>query len=119
MSADMTFKRACRIFGEGNEGLGRERMFTLAAVLDLARKKHPQFAKDARDGCVVCGNEWAELAQAVRHETPYRQYCEALDVAVTALRLAFEEDDHNAHRCQSTRLHSSHQNNVRRIVDVA
>ena len=54
-----------------------------------ARKMPPHFAENPVEGLMVIVNEVAELSQAIiMSEDPRRVYDEALDVCVTAFRLA-------------------------------
>lgn len=63
----------------------------LAHALVVARKKHPVFADGAVDGWDVIEDELIELHNAIHHETEQRQFEEAIDVAVTAIRFALGE----------------------------
>ena len=63
----------------------------LAYMLEIARKKHPVFARTAFDAADVINAEIDELYNAIDHESEERQREEALDVAVTALRFVLEE----------------------------
>lgn len=90
----MSYVRACLAFGKGDMGKGRQIMFMLAKRLEQARNKHPVFARDAEEAVHVIGEEWAELAAAVAHESHDRQLDEALDVATTAMRFAAGEYRH-------------------------
>lgn len=66
------------ILGNGSVQAGR---------MAEARKKHPVFAEGKYHALGVIGAEYEELVRAVERETPERVRDEALDVAVTALRL--------------------------------
>lgn len=66
--------------------LGEQALAALMQRLSEARGKHPVFAE-----------EYRELVYAVEHETPERIRDEALDVAVTALRLWLGEHKVGAH----------------------
>lgn len=65
--------------------------------LSEARGKHPVFAEGKYHALGVIGEEYRELVHAVEHETPERICDEALDVAVTALRLWLGEHKVGAH----------------------
>ena len=52
-----------------------------------ARQKHPVFAEGKYHALDVIGAEYEELTRSVERETPERMKDEALDVAVTALRM--------------------------------
>lgn len=65
--------------------------------LSEARGKHPVFAEGKYHALGVIGEEYRELVYAVEHETPERIRDEALDVAVTALRLWLGEHKVGAH----------------------
>lgn len=88
----MSYVRACMAFGNGDVGRGRQALFMLARRLEEATEKHPVFAESAEEAVDVVGEEWAELSQAVDHESTDRQIDEALDVAATAMR--FVNGDH-------------------------
>lgn len=60
-------------------------------------RKHPVFAEGKYHALGVIGEEYRELVYAVEHETPERIRDEALDVAVTALRLWLGEHKVGAH----------------------
>lgn len=55
--------------------------------LSEARGKHPVFAEGKYHALGVIGAEYEELTRSVERETPERMKDEALDVAVTALRM--------------------------------
>lgn len=67
----------------------------LAHALAVARKKHPVFADGAQDGWDVIEGELLELQEAIIRETEQRQFEEAIDVAVTAIRFALGEHKQN------------------------
>lgn len=75
------------ILGNGNVQAGHGLMAALAKRMGEARKKHPVFAEGKYPALGVIGAEYEELTRAVEKETPERMRDEALDVAVTALRL--------------------------------
>lgn len=62
----------------------------LAARLEHARREHPVFARNQRDGVFVVNAETLELIDALE-EGPARIIDEALDVAATAMRLVMGE----------------------------
>lgn len=68
-------------------------MEDVSLIVDLmermthARAKHPQFTDGLAHALAVVGAEFRELEQAVESEGVERARDEALDVAVTALRL--------------------------------
>lgn len=55
--------------------------------LRYARRVHPHHADDLLGSLAAIREEVDELEQAIRHETPERVRDEALDVAVTVIRL--------------------------------
>ena len=65
----------------------------LAKRMGEARGKHPVFAEGRYHALGVIGEEYRELVHAVEHESPERIRDEALDVAVTALRLWLGEHE--------------------------
>lgn len=67
--------------------LGEQALVALMQRLSEARGKHPVFAEGKYHALGVVGAEYHELEHAVEYETPERIRDEALDVAVTALRL--------------------------------
>lgn len=75
-----------RSIGGGDWERGFDMLRTLAAAMEAARKKHPDFAVNRRAALAAVRTEFVELARAVDGETPERQAEEAMDVAVTALR---------------------------------
>ena len=70
--------------------LGEKALAALMQRLSEARVKHPVFAEGKYHALGV-------LVHAVEHETPERIRDEALDVAVTALRLWLGEHKVGAH----------------------
>lgn len=77
--------------------LGEQALVALMQRLSEARGKHPVFAEGKYHALGVIGEEYRELVHAVEHETPERICDEALDVAVTALRLWLGEHKVGAH----------------------
>ena len=77
--------------------LGEQALAALMQRLSEARGKHPVFAEGKYHALGVIGEEYRELVYAVEHETPERIRDEALDVAVTALRLWLGEHKVGAH----------------------
>ena len=75
------------ILGNGSVQAGMAIIAALARRMAEARKKHPVFAEGKYHALGVIGAEYEELVRAVERETPERVRDEALDVAVTALRL--------------------------------
>lgn len=67
--------------------LGEQALVALMQRLSEARGKHPVFAEGKYHALGVIGEEYHELVIAVEKETPERMRDEALDVAVTALRM--------------------------------
>lgn len=63
----------------------------LAYRLDVARKKHPDYADGAEDAWRVILEEFSELHTAIAHESEERQVDEAIDVAITAIRFILGE----------------------------
>lgn len=82
----MSYVRACIAFGNGDAGKGRQAIFMLARRIEEAREKHPVFAESPFQALGVIGAEFRELEVALEHESPDRQFDEALDVAATAMR---------------------------------
>lgn len=81
------------ILGNGSVQAGRGLMAALAKRMGEAREKHPVFAEGKYHALRVIGAEYEELTRAVERETPKRVRDEALDVAVTALRLWLGEHE--------------------------
>lgn len=79
--------------GAGDALAGKKLLADLANNLVRARAKHPRFAGSNVRALAVIGAEYDELCRATPMESARRQYEEALDVAVTALRFANEEYD--------------------------
>ncbi len=75
------------LIGNGSLQDGRNLITALAKRMGEARGKHPVFAEGKYHALGVVGAEYHELEHAVEYETPERIRDEALDVAVTALRL--------------------------------
>lgn len=75
------------ILGNGSVQAGRGLMAALAKRMGEAREKHTVFAEGKYHALGVIGAEYHELEKAVEYESPERMADEALDVAVTALRL--------------------------------
>lgn len=63
----------------------------LAYRLEVARQKHPNFADNAADAWDAIESELLELYEAINHESEDRQFDEAVDVAVTAIRFILGE----------------------------
>ena len=78
---------AAVLLGNGGQRGGAVMIAALARRMEEARKKHPVFAEGKSHALGVIGAEYEELVRAVERETPERVRDEALDVAVTALRL--------------------------------
>ena len=83
-SGGVAFPRMPALVGAGGK---TTLMYALARRMAEARKKHPVFAEGKYHALGVIGAEYEELVRAVERETPERVRDEALDVAVTALRL--------------------------------
>ncbi|WP_279060436.1 hypothetical protein [Bilophila wadsworthia] len=77
------------ILVNGSVQAGRGLMAALAKRMGEAREKHPwpEHADGKYQAFGVVGEEYHELVIAVEKETPERMRDEALDVAVTALRM--------------------------------
>ena len=77
------------ILGNGSVQAGCGLMAALAKRMGEAREKHPwpEHADGKYQALGVVGEEYHELVIAVEKETPERMRDEALDVAVTALRM--------------------------------
>lgn len=88
---EMTYRKACLIFGNGDFHRGQQIIFMLAQRLAEAREKHPHFAEGVYQGLGVVGAEYQEFVRAVEHESHDRQLDEALDVAATILRFINRE----------------------------
>ena len=67
--------------------LGEQALAALMQRLSEARGKHPVFAEGKDHALGVIGAEYHEREKAVEYESAERMADEALDVAVTALRL--------------------------------
>ena len=78
---------AAVLLGNGGQRGGAVMIAALARRMEEARKKHPVFAEGKYHALGVIGAEYEELVRAVEREPPERVRDEALDVAVTALRL--------------------------------
>ena len=63
----------------------------LAEALAKARRKHPDYAYSAHGAWTVIGDELMELKRAIESESEARQWAEAMDVAVTAVRFLLGE----------------------------
>lgn len=83
----MELMEAAVLLGNGGQRGGAVMIAALARRMEEARKKHPVFAEGKYHALGVIGAEYEELVRAVERETPERVRDEALDVAVTALRL--------------------------------
>lgn len=88
---EMSYRKACLIFGNGDFHRGQQNIFMLAHRLEEARKKHPHFAEGVYQALEVIGAEYQEFVHAVEHETLGRQLDEALDVAAATLRFINRE----------------------------
>lgn len=86
-SAQANFDAIAKTFGDGDELRGYKTLYILALRLEHARNRHPVFAEGAAQALGVIGAEYDGLVQAVESETNERQIDEALDVAVTAIRM--------------------------------
>ncbi len=75
------------LLGNGRQRDGAGMIEAIARRMAEARRKHPVFAEGKYHALGVIGAEYEELVRAVERETPERVRDEALDVAVTALRL--------------------------------
>lgn len=81
------------VWGQGNYEFGYSLFLAISRRLETAREKHP----DNGGGKGIIGSldaiesEVGELRYAVENETIQRQYDEALDVIVTAMRFANDE----------------------------
>lgn len=84
---------AAVLLGNGGQRGGAAMIAALARRMEEARKKHPVFAEGKYHALGVIGAEYEELVRAVERETPERIRDEALDVAVTALRLWLGEHE--------------------------
>ena len=80
-------------FGNGGQRDGAAMIAARARRMSEARQKHPVFAEGKYHALGVIGAEYEELVRAVERETPERIRDEALDVAVTALRLGAGEHE--------------------------
>ena len=78
---------AAVLLGNGGQRDGMAIIAALARRMAEARKKHPVFAEGKYHALGVIGAEYHELEKAVEYESAERMADEALDVAVTALRL--------------------------------
>ena len=75
------------IIGNGSAAAGHRLIEDIARRMAEARQKHPVFAEGKYHTLDVIGAEYEELTRSVERETPERMKDEALDVAVTALRM--------------------------------
>ena len=75
------------IIGNGSAAAGHRLIEDIARRMAEARQKHPVFAEGKYHALDVIGAEYEELTRSVERETPERMKDEALDVAVTALRM--------------------------------
>ena len=80
---------AAVLLGNGGQRGGAVMIAALARRMGEAREKHPwpEHADGKYQALGVVGEEYHELVIAVEKETPERMRDEALDVAVTALRM--------------------------------
>ena len=92
------------ILGNGSVQAGRGLMAALAKRMGEAREKHPwpEHADGKYQALGVVGEEYHELVIAVEKETPERMRDEALDVAVTALRMWAGEHERRGACAHST-----------------
>ena len=85
--AEMTYRKACAAFGNGDIGRGRAVIMSIAERLFEAREKHPVHAVSKEDSLAVIGAEFGELVNAVTcGEGRGRELDESLDVIATAVR---------------------------------
>lgn len=82
----MTYTGMRCAFGNGDLRRGRQIMEIIALRLEHARTKHPVYAQGKYHALGVIRSEFRELEHAVEHESPARQFDEALDVIATAVR---------------------------------
>ena len=75
------------IIGNGSAAAGHRLIEDIARRMAEARQKHPVFAEGKDHALDVIGAEYEELTRSVERETSERMKDEALDVAVTALRM--------------------------------
>ena len=75
------------IIGNGSAAAGHRLIEDIARRMAEARQKPPVFAEGKYHALDVIGAEYEELTRSVERETPERMKDEALDVAVTALRM--------------------------------
>lgn len=75
------------IIGNGSAAAGHRLIEDIARRMAEARQKHPVFAEGKYHALDVIGAEYEELTRSVERETSERMKDEALDVAVTALRM--------------------------------
>ena len=81
------------IIGNGSAAAGHRLIEDIARRMAEARQKHPVFAEGKYHALDVIGAEYEELTRSVERETPERMKDEALDVAVTALRMLAGEHE--------------------------
>ena len=79
------------IFGNGDHLKGEKLLRAIAERLLHARLQHPVYAEGVYQGLSRITDEHEELVHAVEHETPQRQFDEALDVIATCVRFANRE----------------------------
>lgn len=80
-----------KIWGNGNPCAGFKLFEAVTKRLEYAREKHPDFTDDKHNGYNAVKAELEELKEAILYETEEREFDEALDVIVTALRFANRE----------------------------
>ena len=81
------------IIGNGSAAAGHRLIEDIARRMAEARQKHPVFAEGKYHALDVIGAEYEELTRSVERETSERMTDEALDVAVTALRMGAGEHE--------------------------
>lgn len=85
------YARLLAVWGNGDAIRGYSLFYAATMRVAHARAKHPKYARGASRALEVIKSEFDELTHAVNHESPWRQYDEALDVLVTALRFVANE----------------------------
>lgn len=88
----MELMESAFLLGNGRQRDGAGMIEAIAWRMAEARRKHPVFAEGKYYALGVIGVEYEKLTRAVGGETSERVRDEALDVAVTALRLCAGEE---------------------------
>lgn len=87
----MSYLRACKTFGKGDVGRGKQTIFRLAELLEYERAEHPLFAIGPYQALGVIGAEYRKLVRAIEHGTQEESHAKALALIAQALRFILGE----------------------------